>query len=384
MDLLLLLLVAAACALGVIAVAIVRAVSIRLGAHDTRGVEGQVKMESRRVPNTGGVAIFATLVTLIGTPLLAVALLDDQTLADGFGTSIAEHIPGARDRIPDACVLLGALALLHTMGLIDDRRPMRALPKLAIMLAAALTVVWGTDTRLLELLDTHAGGAWAGILVTVLWFVVITNAFNFLDNMDGLSAGVGAICGSVLLALAFWGGQWFVAATLATLVGSLLGFLAFNFPLLGRRPASIFMGDGGSLIVGFLLAFASVRLTYYIDPELSASARGVLPDASARWHALFVPLVAMTIPLYDFCSVTLIRLSQGKSPMVGDLQHFSHRLVKRGMSKRTAVLVIWGLTGITGIGALCLPRVDEQLAILIGVQTALVVLVLALSEYASS
>src|SRR5207244_10275947 len=126
------------------------------------------------------------------------------------------------------------------------------------------------------------------------------------------------------------------------------GFLVFNFPW-GGQPATIFMGDGGSLVIGFLLGFLTVRTTY-----VSAGVEG--PGLGSAWYGVFMPLVVLAIPLYDFCSVTLIRLSQGKSPFVGDLQHFSHRLVKRGLSKRAAVVVIYGFTAVPAIGGVLLAR----------------------------
>src|SRR4029079_11274686 len=115
--------------------------------------------------------------------------------------------------------------------------------------------------------------------------------------------------------------QWFVAATLSILLGSLLGLLIWNFP-----PASIFMGDSGSLVIGFVLGVLTIRTTFL--------ARGA--DFRAGWYGVLAPLIVMALPLYDLVVVSMIRLSRGKSPFVGDTNHFSHRLVARGMSRRTA------------------------------------------------
>jgi len=206
------------------------------------------------------------------------------------------------------------------------------------------------------------------VAVTVLWFAAITNAFNFLDNMDGLSAGVATICAALLLACALLSGQWFVAGVLALLIGALLGFLAFNFP-----PASIFMGDGGSLVIGFLLAFGSVRVTY-TDLDTPAATSG-------GWWAVLTPLVVLAIPLYDLTSVTLIRLSQGRSPFVGDTQHFSHRLVQRGLTRSAAVIVIYAGTLAAGLGGVLLTQVTHAWqAGLIAAQTAVILIMLALLE----
>jgi UDP-GlcNAc:undecaprenyl-phosphate GlcNAc-1-phosphate transferase len=137
------------------------------------------------------------------------------------------------------------------------------------------------------------------------------------------------------------------------------------------------MGDGGSLVIGFLLAVLSVRITYV--PHASGA---VATQAGAPWHILLTPLVILAVPLYDFCSVTAIRLSQGKSPFVGDLQHFSHRLVGHGLTSRAAVLVIYGCAAATAIGGIALPRLESWQGLLVGVQTLLILGVLAGYEWA--
>jgi UDP-GlcNAc:undecaprenyl-phosphate GlcNAc-1-phosphate transferase len=200
---------------------------------------------------------------------------------------------------------------------------------------------------------------------------------NFMDNMDGLAGGVATVAGSIFLVSTLLHGQWFVAACLALLVGACLGFLVFNWPRKGG--ASIFMGDGGSLVLGFLLAFLTARTTYYASP----AAPHPVP-ASSHWYAVLTPLIVLAVPLYDFTSVTLIRLTQGRSPFVGDLQHLSHRLVNRGLSKSAAVIVICGITAITGLSAVFLSDLGPTQAVLVGVQTALMLIVIALFEYASA
>jgi UDP-GlcNAc:undecaprenyl-phosphate GlcNAc-1-phosphate transferase len=172
-------------------------------------------------------------------------------------------------------------------------------------------------------------------------------------------------------------GQWFVGACLAMLVGSCLGFLAFNFPR--RGGARIFMGDGGSLVLGFLLAFLTVRTTYYGRP--TADGPPIAAITAGAWYGVFMPLVVLAVPLYDFVSVVLIRVSQGRSPFVGDQQHLSHRLVQHGLSKASAVAVIYGLTAITGISGISLGSLRPWQAVLVGVQTVLILLVAALFEY---
>ncbi len=366
-----------------------RSLGRRLNAMDGAGVGGQVKAAPRRVPNTGGIGIFLAVAVPMLAGLWFIRGLDASSAAawrTDFSlvpADLADHIAGLQRQTPAALILLGCLVGLHILGLIDDRRPLGPGAKLPVMLLAAAVAVIGTDTRLLTMLDGHVGGSWASIAITVFWIVVITNAFNFLDNMDGLSGGIAAIAGTFFLITALVAGQWFIAAMLALLVGGLLGFLRFNFPWT-KSGATVFMGDGGSLIVGFLLAFLSVRITYLpVPPQattITPSTAVVIPPPP-HFHLLLTPLLILAIPLYDFCSVCCIRISQGRSPLVGDLQHFSHRLVKHGLSRRSAVLVIYGCTAVTGIGAIALPKLEPWQAALVGVQTLLVLLVIALYEW---
>jgi UDP-GlcNAc:undecaprenyl-phosphate GlcNAc-1-phosphate transferase len=377
-----LLLVLVGLAISLPATAVMRTLGRRLGALDSPGVAGQVKAAPRKVPNTGGVAIFLGIVGPLVAALVA-ALTTDQWLSS-LVPAIREHLPGLRSQAPAGLLLATVLAILHVMGLVDDRRPLGPYVKLVVMLGLGALAASATDTRLLTLLDSRVGGPWLSILITVLWLVVVTNAFNFLDNMDGLSAGVAAIAASFFLTATLINGQWFIAACLALLIGSLLGFLCFNFPWRTGRDgggATIFMGDGGSLVVGFLLAFLTVRTTYIAPSPAEPDATTRL-TATAGWYGVFMPLIVLAIPLYDFCSVTLIRLSQGKSPFVGDLQHFSHRLVRHGLSKRAAVLVIYGCTAVTAIGGVSLASLRPWQAALVGLQTILVLLVLGLYEWA--
>lgn len=334
-----------------------RGLGRRLGQMDA---PGDRKIHTTPIPATGGVAIFWAIAAPMLAGLGAVTVFP-ESFWQNLVPELVEHLPGIRRQTPLAIGIVGCLGALHFMGLIDDRRGMGPLKKLAVQVGAALVLAVVFDVRLLELLDAYAPGA--SIAVTVLWFVIVTNAFNFLDNMDGLSGGLAVICGGIFLATALINGQWFVAAPMALLVGAQLGFLVFNFP-----PASIFMGDGGSLVTGFLMAFGAVRVTYYG------------PGMEVGWWAVLTPMVVLAIPLYDITSVTLIRIGQGRSPLVGDTQHFSHRLVRKGLSRAAAVGVVWACALATGIGGVVLGSLTEWQAILVIVQTAAVVLVLALLE----
>jgi UDP-GlcNAc:undecaprenyl-phosphate/decaprenyl-phosphate GlcNAc-1-phosphate transferase len=344
---------------------IVRRISNRLAAFDSPGVPGQTKAARRRIPNTGGIGIVAgfvlpisAILLLISNPDLPFQILGQRPWLE----PLRAHLPGLASQRPAAAIMIAGALLLHALGLIDDRKPLGPFLKLIVMALPAAVIVTLTDTRLLTLLDPLVGGPWLSITLTVLWILVVTNAMNFMDNMDGLSAGVGVIAGLCFLATALVGGQWFVAGSIALLIGSLLGFLVFN-----RPPATIFMGDGGSIVIGFLLAFLSVRITYH--------------QSTTGWYAVLTPLIVLAVPLYDFLSVVVLRLRQGKSPFVGDLQHLSHRLVRRGLSKPLAVIVIYGFTAVTGMSAIFLRSITPEHATLIGVQILLLLIVLAVLEF---
>lgn len=343
------------------ATGLARRLGDRLAALDGRGVTGQVKAEIRRIPNTGGIGIVATLL-VVHWPIAIAALLWKAPQSDA--DTLAQLASGVRENVSLLALFLLGLVVLHVMGIIDDRRPLGWKPKLLVMLIVPAIVVWLSQTRVLWLLDPYVGGIWLSVLLTTLWFVVVMNAMNFLDNMDGLAGGLGAVISAGLLAIALLNGQWIIAFGAGTLLGVTLGFLPHNFP-----RARVFMGDGGSLAIGYTIAFLTVRLNY-----------AEMETGGSQWHLLFVPLVLLAIPLYDFASVVLIRLSQGKSPFVGDLQHFSHRMARRGLGRTGAVVAIWILAAITGAGAVVMSRSTPWQASLIAAQTLAVLGLIAYLE----
>lgn len=225
--------------------------------------------------------------------------------------------------------LLGAV-LISVVGLVDDLRELRPATKLVAQAAAAL-------------LPIQAGLAVPGLPpalslpIALVWIVGITNAFNLLDNMDGLAGGVAAIAGAFLVAHGVGGHD--VAA--AAVCGASLGFLFFNF-----SPASIFMGDSGSLFLGYSLATLSL---------LGVGARPL-----AGLPILAVPLLVLAVPVFDTTLVTLARLAHGRSPSRGGRDHSSHRLVSLGLSERRAVLFLWLLTALTGALSLLVPRLPAS------------------------
>jgi UDP-GlcNAc:undecaprenyl-phosphate GlcNAc-1-phosphate transferase len=339
----------------------------RLGFVDKPGGR---KIHANPKPLGGGVAIFLgiALPMLLGLVLVNFA---GGWIVERFDNrrEVYDLVAGGQYQTPLSLGLLAAMLVMHAMGLFDDRKALGPYLKLFIQLAVTTTLVVGFKMRALTALDdlvvqnVRVGYA-LSVVATVLWIVAITNAFNFLDNMDGLSAGIAAVAATAFLVTTLLIGQWFVAATLGLLLGALLGFLCFNF-----APARIFMGDSGSLVIGFLLGVLTVRTQFLAQ------------DWGAGWYAIFAPLIVLAVPLYDLIVVSVIRISRGRSPFVGDTNHFSHRLVARGMSRRTAVLTLYLLTAATSVAAILLPYVTSTFAaMLIFAQTLLVLGVVALLE----
>ncbi len=341
----------------------------RAGALDSAGSVGHVKT-LRSIPNIGGIAIAAAT---LGPLLAGLAMLTfaGDSIADLpiVGPSLASHAARlGSERTTWWLIVLGGL-VLHVTGVLDDRRPLGPWTKFGIQLAVAAGVVIAADLRLVTALDRFGPmGTATSAVVTVVWIVAVCNAINFLDNMDGLAGGVAAIAAAVFLAATILNGQWFVAAAFALLCGGLLGFLTLNVP-----PARIFMGDGGSLLVGWMLAALTVRTTF-VDPNDPAFALGT------AWYGVLMPLVVLAVPMYDLVSVSLLRIVQGRSPLVGDQQHLSHRLVWLGLSKRASVVVIWALTAATGVGGIVLGSLAPWQAVMVGAQTGCILFVLGLLE----
>ncbi|MCA1629939.1 MAG: hypothetical protein LC774_06320 [Acidobacteria bacterium] len=263
---------------------------------------------------------------------------------------------------PQAWVVVAASAFLFAVGFVDDLIHIKPYQKLVgQVMGAAIVIYFGAP----------AGGAasvglalpWTSsppvnMAITLFWLIGITNAVNLLDNMDGLAAGISTIA-SVFLAFAFLAnGQATEALMLGVFAATLLGFLIYN-----TTPATIFMGDCGSLFIGFFLASAAL---------LSAAggrSRSFLP-------VLAVPVLILVIPIFDTAFVTVLRQLAGRSPARGGRDHTSHRLVALGMSERRAVLMLYGFAALSGLLAMLVREVklDVSLAAILGFTVVLTLL----------
>ena len=245
--------------------------------------------------------------------------------------SVLPFVPG----LPSSMwVLLAGASALAMVGLVDDLRPLTPYAKLSAQLAAAGAVT-ATGLRF-----PLTGVPVLDIIVTVAWLVGLSNAFNLLDNMDGLAAGIAAVTGGVKLALFVADGNWPAAGATAAFVGACLGFLVLNF-----NPARIFMGDAGSLFIGFFVA--------------GLSTIGGTPNSRVTVSVLIGPVAVMLVPIFDTLLVTVMRLIAGRPISQGGRDHTSHRLVTAGLTERRAVLTLYGLAVVSGVVAIVTRNVSR-------------------------
>ncbi|MHC4606385.1 MAG: MraY family glycosyltransferase [Planctomycetota bacterium] len=332
--------------------------ALRTGLVDRPGPH---KIHRDPVPYGGGLGVaLAVLLVVFGGAAAAAA-------RSHFGwpqlpDHVERHIPGVVSRLPRLAVLLCGSLVILLLGLVDDRHRLGAPTKLFVQTAVALGMALGCERLSLFAEGTLVGDI-VGTAVTVLWIVGVTNAFNLLDHMDGLSGGVAAVAGLCFFAVAVRTEQWFIAASLAAMIGACAGFLVYNFP-----PAKVFLGDAGSLFVGFFLASLTVSFTFYDS------------GASYPFYAYAVPLVVLAVPLFDTSSVVWIRLKERRNPLRADTNHFAHRLTDLGLGRRAAVLVIYALTLLTGASAVLLYDVGPTGALVILGQIGTIFVIITILE----
>lgn len=295
---------------GVLSVAltpVARAIAMRFEVVDH---PGGYKQQQNPVPYLGGVAIAVAFSAII----VAASVL-------------SPGLPGW-----EPTIILGLAVGLAVVGLLDDLGGLSPWLRLSFQALAALAAI-GAGIQV-SIFDSAVLNG----LVTVVWIVAVTNAFNLLDNMDGLSAGVAAIASGFFFVIAALNGQFLVASLSVALSGCALGFLWHNF-----HPASIYMGDAGSLFFGFLLSILGVKLRFDGPTEVT----------------FFVPVLVVGVALFDTALVTIGRIAHGLNPLSGGRDHTSHRLVRVGLGVRAAVGVIYVAAVGGGVLALIMSRVDR-------------------------
>jgi UDP-GlcNAc:undecaprenyl-phosphate GlcNAc-1-phosphate transferase len=312
--------------ISIISIQLMRIVSLKLGhvAYPRKD-----RWHLRPTPILGGVAIFVAFIIAV--------------LVSFYFQYNLRHII-------DRWNILVAAVLMFALGLYDDFREVSPPVKLVgQILVATLVISFG---------DMIYFFPWpiANIILTFVWLVGITNAINLLDNMDGLAGGV-AFIAALVLSFFFWRANDFQLLVISlSLAGAILGFLLFNFP-----PAKIFMGDSGSLFLGFLLAsLAIARRT----------------QASNVFAIIMVPTLLFILPILDTALVTITRLMRGQSPVQGGTDHTSHRLIAFGLTEKQAVLTLYVVALISGIIAAALEALDYELSLIL-IPLVLIILLLA-------
>jgi UDP-GlcNAc:undecaprenyl-phosphate GlcNAc-1-phosphate transferase len=330
------------------------------------------KVHRTPTPLGGGIGIWAGVVLTVALAQLAAFWITRSEMVPAWISgwlpeALRPHVGGVLYRSGELWAILGCATVLAAMGLADDRKNLPWWPRLLVQFVVAAALVFGVGVRATVFVPLPL----VGQCLTLLWILVLVNALNFLDNMDALCGGIGLIAACLFAVVMLTGTsepRWLVGGALLVLAGSIAGFLFFhNWP-----PARIFMGDCGSYFIGTLLATLTVLGTYF-EHETDASR-----------HTILAPLCILAVPLYDFTSVMLIRLWQGRSPFQPDKSHFSHRLVEMGLSRTGAVLTVHLTTLTTGLGALLLYQVPgwSGAALVLGL-VACVLAVIAVLETAS-
>ena len=229
-------------------------------------------------------------------------------------------------------ILLGATLIVLT-GIIDDKYNMRAIVKLLLQIAAGtITVLSGVKFEMINFFGRYISfGEWSGV-VTVFWIVALTNAINLIDGLDGLSCGVSTIsCFTLLFSLFNSDIEFSIIILIGILAGSCLGFLPFNF-----NPAKIFMGDTGALFLGYIMSVLSILGCFKLNALVS----------------FWVPFLIFALPLLDTAFAFSRRILKGKNPFSADRGHVHHRLIDRGFDQKHSVLLLYAVSGISGISAI--------------------------------
>lgn len=296
--------------------------------------DGRRKIHARETPVAGGLALFVS-----------------ATFAVGLGVGIANPLQSqliAHSRT--LLGLLGAGAIICVVGVIDDYGKLRGRHKLLGQIFAALIVIGsGMVVRNVRFFDWHVELGLLAIPFTLLWLLGAINSLNLIDGMDGLLSSVGLIILLGLSAMAVIGGQWAAACVAVALAGALLGFLRYNFP-----PATIFLGDSGSMLIGLVVG------TLAIESALKGPAT----------VALAAPLAVLAVPFFDTFAAIVRRKLTGRSIYTTDRGHLHHCLLRRGLSNRRALFAIAFFCTMTVLGALASVAFQNEL---LAVLTALVV-----------
>ena len=299
----------------------VRKIAIAVGAMDNPTLDRKTQKEP--IPYLGGVAIASSISILT----FAAVIRSNNTQAT----------------FPLAAMLLFPAIFLGVVGLVDDLRTLRPLPRLIIQTVTAIVVALfliNTDT-----VAIHFDSTIVDEVIMVVWIIGICNSINFFDNLDGGAAGTVAVSSFGIAAIALGEGQELIAALSIVTAGSTLGFLMWN-----KSPAKIYMGDAGALFLGIIISVATIRLN---------------PGITPTWKSLTIPVILLAVPLLDTCVAVFSRLVRGLSPLSGGKDHLSHRLVRAGLSRRVAAVGLWSASGVCAVIAVLVYQNPDSLGSLL-------------------
>lgn len=313
------------------------------------------KRHDKETPLLGGAAMFSAWALAIGGGILMLFSADLQSISSEVAANL-EGVKLVSGRL--IIIIIGALAATM-LGLWDDKYGMDAIWKLLGQILIAAFVVSLSGIKI-TLFCNNSVFVWG---ISVFWFVLLMNAFNFFDNMDGLAVGTSTIAMALFAVVAALSNQYFLAALGALTCGVGLGFWFYN-----HTPASIFMGDSGSHFLGYMAAVMSASITYF-SREYSLTRLPIL-----------LPFFILAIPLFDTLAVVVIRLRNGKPIYVGDHNHISHRFVKMGLSRRRAVQLVHLLVLALGLNVLPLLWGEFKTSIVITVQAMLLILIVTIMQ----
>ena len=279
---------------------LMRKIALRLNFVDYP--DSSHKSHNEAVPYLGGISI------ILGILVVTFAsLLSQNNLTGNLWTALSVFLPAL---------------LLGIVGLVDDRKSLDPLPRFIAQSAAGFftaILIITTDT-----VGNPSGNLVLDALITIVWIVGITNSINFFDNLDGGAAGAVAATSLGLAFISHLTGQFLLSASAISILAAMLGFLIWN-----RSPAKIYMGDAGSLFLGTILAVLTIRLN---------------PSVDSKVVSFSIPLLLLAVPILDTSVAVISRLRRGKSIFQGGRDHLSHRLIRRGFSKKQSAATLWSLS----------------------------------------
>mgnify|MGYP003335428421 FL=1 len=276
------------------------------------------KTHKEPVPYLGGVAI------IIGVLFIS------------YGTAIYKKFDSHNFSLM-TWVLIPAL-VLGLIGLWDDLRKLSPAPRFIVQTIAGGFTAWVLISD--NTVGNPTGSRIADAIITIVWIVGICNSINFFDNLDGGAAGTVAISSLALFVLGFDGKQYMIAALSAVTAGATIGFLLWN-----KSPARIYMGDAGALFLGVLIATLTIRLK---------------PTAETEWTSMATPVLLLAVPILDTSVAVINRVRRGVSPFQGGHDHLSHRLIRGGLTRKTAALTLWATSALFGLIAILIPLTSKE------------------------